>query len=207
MATQYATINKANLTDKCGSNVSYNNPGENGTSYYFCFPRGNFQVVTGAASSIWQSHPRITFSVWYFTGDPGETGEQNRVLLISGKTIEKETTVTIFHNQEGSSGETYHVDGTYHLFRLDAIRNRGEGDQCHVYYHPEPISGMSDTLYNNHFKNHKIYGIANTTPYIINGRGWSTDVLSHFNLTSRRGSPITTSLSSCITNGRWGSGV
>ena len=207
MATTGNFLSKANFVDKCGSNASWDNPGESGTSFYFCFPRGNFQVATGSASSIFQSHPRITFSVWYYTGDPGPNGESNRVNIVSGRTIERDTTVTIFHNQTPDTSDYYSVDGKYHLFRLDAIRARGEAEKTHVYYHPEPISGMSDTNYNNIFLGQLIYGIADNTCIYINGRGWNSNVLTHFNLTDRRGAQVSPSVSQYITSGRWGNGV
>lgn len=207
MATTGNYLSKVNFTDKCGSNASWDNPGSSGTSFYFCFPRGNFQVATGSASSILQSHPRITFSVWYYTGDPGSNGENNRVAVVEGRTIDRDTTITIFHNQSPDVSNYYETYGKYHLFRLDAIRDRGEGDQTHVYFHPEPIYGMADTRYNSDFKGFPIYGIADNTCIYINGRGWNSNVLTHFNLTDRRGAPISASVSSYITSGRWGNGV
>lgn len=207
MATQGYVINLANLTDKCGSNVDYENPGSSGTSYYFCFPMGNFQVWTGSASSIFQQHPRITFSIWYYTGNPGPNGDSNRMPVVEGRTIDRDTTVTLFHNQTPTTSDYYAVNGIYHLFRLDAIRDRGEGNKTKVLYHPEAISGMSQALYNQHFFGHPIYGISDTQPYLISGRGWSNDVLTHFNLTSMQGQPINSSNASKITTGRWGYGV
>ena len=206
MATTGNLITWTNLTDNCGDEVTYRNPGSSGTSYYICCPCFTLQMITQARSSIFVAQTRMTFSIWYYTGNPGSNGESNRVPVVEGRTIEGTSIYTLHHNFNPGSADK-DVDGKYNLFRVDAIRNQGEGERTQVYFHPTAISQMPESTYNTHFRNRHIYGIANTEPYLISGRGWSNSVLTHFNLTSKSGTIIDSTTAKFITNGRWDYGV
>lgn len=190
-------LNWNNLIYKIeNSDRSYDNPGSNGTSYYFYLPCGNFQVNTGSRSSIFQSQPRITFSIWYYNGS-GWTSVRE------GHTINENTTYTLWHNQVRDNATTPYdvVNGSHHLFRLDAIRNQGEGNRTHVYFHPEPINKMAEETYILYFKGRKMYGVATLEPYLVPGRG-NIDIdsiLNYYNLTDRSGKKITTANSGYLT--------
>lgn len=188
-------INWNNLVYK-NSNQNYDNPGSDGTSYYFYLPCGNFQVATGERSSIFQSQPHITFSIWYYNGN-GWTNVKN------GYVINENTTYTLWHNQVRDTSTTPYdiVNGDHHLFRLDAIRTQGEGDRTHVYFHPESLHKMAEETYNTYFKGRKMYGVATQIPYLVSGRG---DVpletlLAYYNLTDRQGQKITTANAAYLT--------
>ena len=205
MATTGNLISWSNLTDNCGDEVTYRNPGASGTSYYICCPCFNLQLITQARSSIFVAQTKMTFSIWYYTGNPGANGENNRVAVVEGRTIEGSSIYTLHHNYNYGSPNS-NVNGQYNLFRIDAVRVQGEGDRTQVYFHPTSISKMLESTYNSYFKNRHIYGIANTEPYLISGRGWSNSVLTHFNLTSRQGTHINNSTVKYITNGLWNYG-